>query len=293
MTKLMPILLSSVFVLAGCQKEKPVKAQTATKPGAAAANPGMTAVKPVFSKQVKPMAPHGANAAMAMRPTGGAVITGKVMETMASGGYTYALVESGGKQVWAAGKQAAIAKGDVVNFSAQMPMKNFHSSTLKRTFPEIYFVPVINKGTATAAPTAAPGQPSNPMANKAMAMHPKAGGPAAPTVKLDLTGLKKADGGQTVAEVFAGKAKLGGKKVKIRGKIAKFNSGILKKNWLHLQDGTGAQGTNDLTVTTMAQAPVGSTVVVEGKLSLDKNFGFGYQYPVIVEDATVTIEKKN
>jgi|GEM_PF-479723 hypothetical protein len=292
MSKLIPILTSFVFVLAGCQKEKPVKA--ASTAGKAAAKSGVKTVKPVFSKKIKPMAPgHGGKMPAMARPAGGAVLTGKVVETMASGGYTYALVETGGKKVWAAGKQAAIAKGDVVNFSARMPMKNFTSSTLKRTFKEIYFVQAINKGAATAAAPAAPtaARPTKAMGAQAMANHPKAG--TKPGVKLDFKGLTKAAGGLTVAEVFSGKAKLGGKKVKIRGKIAKFNSGILKKNWLHLQDGTGAQGTNDLTVTTMAKAPVGSTVVIEGKLSLDKNFGFGYQYPVIVEDATVTIEKKN
>jgi hypothetical protein len=62
------------------------------------------------------------------------------------------------------------------------------------------------------------------------------------------------------------------------------------KNWIHLQDGSGQQGTNDLTVTTSGTANAGDTVVVAGKLSVDKDFGYGYKYAVIVEDAQVTKE---
>ena len=62
------------------------------------------------------------------------------------------------------------------------------------------------------------------------------------------------------------------------------------KNWIHLQDGTGAAGTNDLTVTTAGTASVGNTVVVRGNLTTNKDFGFGYKYDVMVEDAAVTVE---
>jgi hypothetical protein len=63
------------------------------------------------------------------------------------------------------------------------------------------------------------------------------------------------------------------------------------KNWLHVRDGSGAEGTNDLTVTTASVLPeVGSTVVVSGPLTLDKDFGMGYQYDVIIEDAEVVVE---
>jgi hypothetical protein len=62
------------------------------------------------------------------------------------------------------------------------------------------------------------------------------------------------------------------------------------KNWIHLQDGSGKPGSNDLTVTTSGAAKTGDTVVVAGKLSVDKDFGYGYKYDVIVEDAQVTKE---
>jgi hypothetical protein len=63
------------------------------------------------------------------------------------------------------------------------------------------------------------------------------------------------------------------------------------KNWLHVRDGSGAEGTNDLTVTTAGAMPnVGDTVVVTGPVVLNKDFGMGYQYDVLIEDAQVTVE---
>jgi hypothetical protein len=115
--------------------------------------------------------------------------------------------------------------------------------------------------------------------------------PAAPTETVDLSGIAKADGGLTVAEVFAGKDQLTGQPVVVRGKVVKSNPDIMGKNWLHVRDGSGAEGTNDLTVTTAGAVPnVGDTVVVKGVLALNKDFGMGYQYDVIVEDAEVTVE---
>jgi hypothetical protein len=114
---------------------------------------------------------------------------------------------------------------------------------------------------------------------------------ASPVADVDLTGIEKAEGGKTVAEVFAEKDQLAGANVVVRGKVVKTNAGVMGKNWLHVRDGSGAEGTNDLTVTTASVLPeVGSTVVVSGPLTLDKDFGMGYRYDVIIEDAEVTVE---
>ena len=109
--------------------------------------------------------------------------------------------------------------------------------------------------------------------------------------EVDLTGIAKAEGGKTVAEVFAEKDALAGKPVTFRGKVVKTNPDIMGKNWLHVRDGSGAEGTNDLTITTAGTLPnVGDTVVVTGNVSLNKDFGMGYAYDVLIEDAQVTVE---
>jgi hypothetical protein len=114
---------------------------------------------------------------------------------------------------------------------------------------------------------------------------------ATPGADVDLTGIAKADGGMTVAEVFADPDKLAGQNVTVRGKVVKTNVGVMGQNWIHVRDGSGAEGTNDLTVTTTGQVPnIGDTVLVSGPVSANKDFGMGYVYPVILENAEVMVE---
>jgi len=109
--------------------------------------------------------------------------------------------------------------------------------------------------------------------------------------EVDLSGIAKPEGGMTVEEIHAQREQLAGSPVTVRGKVVKTNAGIMGKNWLHLRDGTGAEGSNDLTVTTDAEPPaVGATVLVTGQAAVDKDFGLGYQYDVILEDAQVVVE---
>ena len=140
---------------------------------------------------------------------------------------------------------------------------------------------------STAAPAAAP---PAAVAPAMPADHPA----AKPIAEVDLAGIAKAEGGKTVAEVFVEKDQLSGQKVTVRGKVVKTNSGIMGKDWVHVRDGSGADGSNDLTVTSNAGAAalpqVGDLVLVTGTVALNRDFGMGYQYPLIVEDAEVKAE---
>jgi hypothetical protein len=145
-----------------------------------------------------------------------------------------------------------------------------------------------SKSPAPSEQAAAPAPAAMPEGMGAAPPHPM---PAPEAAAVDLAGIAKAEGGKTVAEVFAEKDALAGKSVTFRGKVVKANTGIMGKNWIHVRDGSGADGTNDLTVTTTTASPnVGDTVLVTGPVSLNKDFGMGYQYGVIVEDAQVTVE---
>jgi hypothetical protein len=94
---------------------------------------------------------------------------------------------------------------------------------------------------------------------------------------------------RTVAEIVARRAELKDQPVLVRGKVVKFNREIMGKNWLHLRDGSGsaAEGSNDILVTTMASAKVGDVVTVQGIVRADKDFGAGYSYQVLIEEATL------
>ncbi|MDH4227600.1 MAG: hypothetical protein OEV59_07645 [Deltaproteobacteria bacterium] len=122
---------------------------------------------------------------------------------------------------------------------------------------------------------------------KAAETKPAAAKPAATSDKAAAKPSKK---GITVEEAYANKAKLNKTTVTVTGKVAKISRGIMGKTWVHVQDGTGKPGTNDLTATTDGAENVntGDTVTVTGTLAADKDFGGGYFYAVIIEDAKVT-----
>ncbi len=104
--------------------------------------------------------------------------------------------------------------------------------------------------------------------------------------------LPKVEGGLDIAELYGARTTLGGKTVKLRGRIVKASKNIEGTNWYHLRDGSSGpgDGENDLTFTQDADYNVGDVVVVEGPLTLDKDLGFGYFYAAILEKPTVVVE---
>ncbi|MBI5900071.1 MAG: hypothetical protein HZB40_12670 [Rhodocyclales bacterium] len=98
---------------------------------------------------------------------------------------------------------------------------------------------------------------------------------------------------QTVANLNQNKAGLGGKTISAQGKVVKVNNGIMGRNFVHVQDGTGdaAKGTNNLVVTSKQTAAVGDQVTISGVVVLNRDFGMGYSYPLLIEEATITPKK--
>lgn len=190
--------------------------------------------------------------------------TAKVLETMNSGGYTYMKVEEKGEVYWVAVTEQAVKKGESVRYYEQMWMENFPSRTLGRTFERILFA-----GSAQAS------------------------GPKARTSKLpDITESRyKADGTVTVAELFAKRGTLAGTQARVRGKVTKVSQQIMGLNWVHIQDGTRYKGMDDLVFTSKNGLPeVGTVVTAEGKVVTDKDFGYGYFYPLIVQETSFSAE---
>lgn len=228
---------------------------------------------------------HGHDHAPAADEARPATLTGKVLETMDSGGYTYVKVEGQDGAFWAAASPTEVEVGDEVTVSTAMPMRNFRAESLDRTFDLIFF-------TNTLKPGAGHGMGSLPDMPGMGGMASGHGKPAAVQSDVDLSGIEKAAGGHTVAELHAKPAEFAGKSVIVRGKVVKYTGGIMGRNWIHLRDGTGdAQaGTHDMTVTTQGFAKVGDLVRVEGTLAANKDFGAGYRYDVIIENANVIKE---
>lgn len=199
-------------------------------------------------------------------------LKGTVLEVKEVESYTYLRLKTSSGEVWAAVTKAPVKTGDEVTLGKVTVMSNFESKSLKTTFPTIYFGSL--SGAAASAGSAMP------------AGHPAPAAAAPADVRV-----AKATGAnaRTVAEIVGQGAKLKDKPVVVRGKVVKYNPGIMGKNWIHLRDGTGSEAgnNNDILITTMHEAKLGDVVTVKGIVRANKDFGGGYAYKVLVEDATL------
>jgi hypothetical protein len=241
---------TSSILVAGC-KSKPSDAPMPINSAVASASPPAASTRP------------GAPATPA--------IQGKVLESMEVANYTYLNLDTANGKVWAAVPKTTIAVGDQVTVERPMPMKNFHSPSLNRDFETIYFGVI----------------PGSANANLAMPPHPAPAGSVPKEIKV---AKAKAPDAHSVEEVAKDATKLSGKIVTIQAMVVKVNTGIMDKNWIHIQDGTGTADakTNDLLVTSNDVPKVGDVVLVKGKVATDKNFGSGYAYKFLIEEASIT-----
>ena len=272
----LPLLLIALAAV-GCRTSKPQASEPVVAAPITQPAPPSTPVMPKDDVHAGVIAaptskaPVKAAAAPAA-PAQGEGLTGKVLERIDASPYCYLRLKTAKGEVWAAIPEAKIEKGAEVTIANPMMMGHFESKTLKRTFEEIYFGTLAPVGTA-AAPA------SNP--------HSK----STPAEAVEVGKVQKAAGAEarTVAEVWGLKGSLKEKTVTVRGKIVKYSEGVMGKNWIHLQDGSGnaKKGTHDLTVTTLDVAAKGEVVTVTGVVRINKDFGSGYAYEVIIEDAAV------
>lgn len=222
------------------------------------------------------------NSTTAQTPAAAAGYSGTVVETMNAAGYTYVQVDTGKEKIWAAGPQCAVSPGDTVSIPQGMLKENFSSKTLNRTFEKIYFVDSIIPGSGGKAVCTVPQEKQQGLDGRARTIAQR---PAA----IDFNGITKPAGGKSVAEIYQDRKALSGTRVTVCGKVVKFSPEIMGRNWAHVQDGTGAAGAHDLTVVTADSAKIGDTVLVNGVVVLDKDFGFGYKYDILIDNATLRV----
>jgi hypothetical protein len=216
----------------------------------------------------------GSGNAMAAGP-GAIAHIATVEETMNSAGYTYVQVKEDNRRYWIAAPETELQKGETISFYEQMMMEQFTSKTLQRTFDRILFVSAIAKGEDL----------------------PKAAAPVPNTRSSVLQNgqvreLGEAESQLSVAGVYANAPELVGKTIEVKGKVVKISHGIMDRNWIHLQDGSGEGGTSKIVFRTIQEGvAVGDEVVAKGIVEVNKNFGYNYFYPVIVEDAVFTSQR--
>ncbi len=207
-------------------------------------------------------------AAGAAGPSPSTLITGEVVESLNVDSYTYARLTTSAGEIWAVVPKTALKNGSRITIGSAMTAENFESKALKRTFDRLVFGEIVPAQATAVAPHA-----------------------AAPSAAVPVARVPKASGAQarTVAEVVSGQAALKDRPVLVRARVVKVSVGILGKNWMHLQDGSGsaADGSHDILVTTRDEADVGDIVTAQGTVRTQVNLGAGYHFAVLIEDATV------
>jgi hypothetical protein len=193
-----------------------------------------------------------------------------VDQVLQAGAYTYLQVNETGMQKWLAVPLMTATEGETYYYTGGLVMENFQSKELDRVFETVLFLEEIST---------TPTLPSSAMTGSAT--------PHSQSVQKLKFDIEVPEGGITIAELFAGKNSYESKSVIIRGAVTKFNPAIMNKNWIHIQDGTDHEGKFDLTITSDQVTEPGEIITVEGKITLDKDFGAGYYYEVIIEDAKI------
>ncbi|WP_372793243.1 hypothetical protein [Lutibacter sp.] len=201
-----------------------------------------------------------------------------VQEVLQVDSYTYLNVLENGTKKWLAVPRMEANLGEVYYYKGGMTMPDFKSTELNRTFDEVVFLNSITNADAI--------DPEKGLVNPNKTKETVKTGKQPTLNKLEVT-IEEIEGGIRIAELFENKQNYAGKKIKIKGEVTKFTQAIMGKNWIHFQDGTEFEGSYDLMITSQENVLVGDIVVFEGTLSLDKDFGAGYFYKVILEKATI------
>ena len=193
------------------------------------------------------------------------VICQEVIQTSA---YTYLGVMEEDKETWLAIPSTDAKEGNTYYYqrSNAAEMIDFKSKELNRTFPKVLFLEGVS---------------SEPIITQTKLPHPK------PTLEQKEVTFEPIKDGITISELFKNKKNYAGKTVKVKGEVTKFSQGIMNKNWIHLQDGTKDNDDYDLIITSNVGTKVGDVITIKGKVFLDKDFGHGYFYKLIIEEGTI------
>jgi len=194
----------------------------------------------------------------------GDIYEGVVVDTLEGGGYTYMQIDDTKKKYWVAVEGAKVEKGTEVRFTEELKAKNFESKTLNRTFDEIVFASNLQYRTQV----------------------PEKGNLALIGEQVKESPYKQKDT-MSIKEAWEKRASLKDKTIAIRGRVVKASPNIIGRNWIHIQDGTGEGSEVGRVVFTSSELPkVGDVVTASGVVRVDKDFGSGYSYKIIVENAT-------
>lgn len=191
----------------------------------------------------------------------------KVLEHIPGQRYSYLNVEENGKAYWVATMREEFAVNESYAYNEGIEKMEYTSTELQRTFDRIILVsklfPVSDHESHAHANSSNSATKIAPTQEKVIV--PKSSTPIKKIVEN--------------SKLFKNKS------VEVTGRVVKVNPGIMDRNWIHLQDDT--KNEFDFVCTSNQDIPVGHTVTLKGVITLNKDFGAGYSYDIIMENATV------
>ena len=185
----------------------------------------------------------------------------EVLEVLPTEKYVYLRVNEGEDEYWiATGKQAAEV-GLKYFFRDGLLKTNFESKEYNRVFDKVYLVSKLVPENHSQV-----GKSSTEPANR----------------------IVKLEGSMSIKEVIEQASALEGKEVQLTGECTKLNANIMGRNWIHLKD--GSKDDYDFVVTSDQAIPEGHIVTIKGIVSLNRDFGSGYRYDLLIENASLVRE---
>ena len=182
-----------------------------------------------------------------------------VKEVEEAGVYTYVKVLENEKEYWIAIARTPLELGQTYYFDGGTKMVNFKSKELDKIFDEIVFVDALRGHEMKS-----------------------------PDMKASIPVIEQPEGGTAIKEILEDASSFKDKEITVKGKVVKVNRNILDRNWIHLRDGTKYENKSNLTFTTNDSIiTVGDVLTIKGTVTLNKDFGHGYVYPILVEEAEV------
>ena len=197
-----------------------------------------------------------------------------VNEVLKTSKYLYINVNEKDEQFWIATKIMDVVVGETYHYKGGLLKTNYESKEHQRVFEKIYLVSNrlvhANHGTNSNL------NEGNKLITKQDEIISEPVPAVKPSKKVEIKGSLK------ISELVQNFSKYEDQIVQISGVCVKINAGIMSRNWIHLKD--GSRDDYDLVITSNIFVKEGEVITMKAKVSLNKDFGAGYKYEMILED---------
>ena len=199
-----------------------------------------------------------------------------VNEVLPTSKYVYLNVTEGDEKYWIATRSMEVNVGGTYYYKEGLLKTNFESKECNRVFDKMYLI-----GSLVSA------DHGNTAKSETIGDYPSSnqGYQKKEDIPMHAEKIVQHQGSMKIAELVKDPKKYEGKTVQLDGVCTKINAGIMDRNWIHIKD--GSQDDYDLVVTSDAYVRLGEAFTIKAVVVLNKDFGAGYKYDLILENGMV------